>query len=461
MLYTLCMLYKKWFITSAQEFFNTIIAMMIVIVNKWCGNFVEKDKHEEENLVRWKPEPIVPRVNLNHPALNALILEGEVGKEINIGGYKCLNFACHNYLGFAGHQEIKEEAVKCIENFGLGTCGSRVFLGTTNIHLRVEKKFAEFFGCEVACLYSHGFSTIASVIPVYAKPNDVIFADVASNFALQKAFDAIRCKVKYFEHNNIDNLVQLLETQSKEDQENQKMAKSSKRFLVVEGIYMNTGQICKLDQMVELKHKYKLRLFIDESISFGTLGPTGRGITEHFNISMDNIDLIMANLEYGFGSIGGICIGDSYMLHDQFFLASGFCYTTSQPPMLAAGTLKALEILEKNPELTEKLKRKCVLIHQAFSQLKGLKLSGDILSPVKHLSLVDEEASMEEQKRALQNFMEKAKEQGIVMTMSSFLHESETLLTKPSIRITCSNLLDYKEISDVGQKLKQIGDSMF
>ena len=83
------------------------------------------------------------------------------------------------------------------------------------------------------------------------------------------------------------------------------------------------------------------------------------------------------------------------------------------------------------------------------------------MSPVKHLSLVDEEASMEEQKRALQNFMEKAKEQGIVMTMSSFLHESETLLTKPSIRITCSNLLDYKEISDVGQKLKQIGDSMF
>lgn len=64
------------------------------------------------------------------------------------------------------------------------------------------------------------------------------------------------------------------------------MAKISRRFLVVEGIYMNTGNICNIQDMVELKHKYKLRFFIDECISFGTLGEHGKGITEHFNLSV-------------------------------------------------------------------------------------------------------------------------------------------------------------------------------
>ena len=77
-----------------------------------------------------------------------------------------------------------------------------------------------------------------------------------------------------------------MEQQFKEDKKNPKLAQKIRRFLVVEGIYMNTGNICKLDQMIDLKHKYKLRLFIDESISFGTLGSTGKGITEHMKISV-------------------------------------------------------------------------------------------------------------------------------------------------------------------------------
>lgn len=98
--------------------------------------------------------------------------------------------------------------------------------------------------------------------------------------------DASRSKIKYFKHNDVEHLEQLLEQQAKDDRKHPKLAKMTRRFLVVEGIYMNTGQICKLDKMVELKRKHKLRLFIDESISFGVLGATGRGITEHLSISV-------------------------------------------------------------------------------------------------------------------------------------------------------------------------------
>ena len=93
--------------------------------------------------------------------------------------------------------------------------------------------------------------------------------DESVNFAIQKALDASRSKIKFFRHNDIDHLGQLLEQQAKDDKKNPKLAKKIRRFLIVEGIYMNTGRICNLKPMIELKHKYKLRLFIDESISLG------------------------------------------------------------------------------------------------------------------------------------------------------------------------------------------------
>ena len=86
---------------------------------------------EEENriLSQWKPEPLVPEVDYNDAALHVPLVEGKPGKEITVDGFKCLNFATHNYLGFVGRRDIEEEAVKCIQKFGVGSCGPRAFYG--------------------------------------------------------------------------------------------------------------------------------------------------------------------------------------------------------------------------------------------------------------------------------------------------------------------------------------------
>jgi len=90
--------------------------------------------------------------------------------------------------------------------------------------------------------------------------------------------------VKYFKHNDLDDLERLLEEQAEADRKNPKKAKVTRRFLVVEGLYLNQGDLCNLPKMVEWKYKYKFRIFIDESVSFGTIGKTGRGITEYYDI---------------------------------------------------------------------------------------------------------------------------------------------------------------------------------
>ena len=88
---------------------------------------------------------------------------------------------------------------------------------------------------------------------------------------MQKGLDASRGKIKYFKHNNIEDLEHVLDEYAKDELKNPKLTKITRKFLVVEGIYLNTGEICCLKEMILLKRKHKLRLFIDESISFGVL----------------------------------------------------------------------------------------------------------------------------------------------------------------------------------------------
>ena len=89
---------------------------------------------------------------------------------------------------------------------------------------------------------------------------------------------------------------------------------------------------------------------------------------------MDYIDLILANLEYNFGSIGGFCVGDRYVVDRQMLTASGYVFTTSQPAMITAATLKALEMLENNPIVIKQLQKKCLLVHKSLSKLKVIKI---------------------------------------------------------------------------------------
>lgn len=108
------------------------------------------------------------------------------------------------------------------------------------------------------------------------------------NFSIQKGFDASRSKVFYFKHNDIKDLERLLKEQDAIDRKNPKKAAKIRRFIIVEAIYVNTGEMCPLTEVIELRRRYKLRLILDESISFGSLGKNGRGIIEHLNVNVSN-----------------------------------------------------------------------------------------------------------------------------------------------------------------------------
>ncbi|CAF0775465.1 unnamed protein product [Adineta ricciae] len=420
-------------------FYHLLFEIFLVLTVLWLILFrkprrIEKkltEKEKQELIDEWQPEPLVPPVDANHPALNVRVLDGIVGKTIEIDGKKSLNFATFNFLNFVGNPRITDKAIQAVQKYGVGSCGPRGFYGTIDIHLELEERLAHFFNCEEGIIYSYGFSTVASIIPAYSKRNDILFVDEGVHYAIQKGVEASRSTVKWFRHNDISDLERLLVEQDIHDKKNPKKARTLRRFLIIEGLYMNYGDLCPLPRMVELKYQYKYRIFMDESVSFGTIGQTGRGVTEYYNIDRRKIDLISSSLEYSVGSIGGFAVGSSFVVDHQRLSAQGYCFSASLPPLLAAAAIEALNIMEEeDTTLCDTLMEKSKRLHQKLLDIKGYLIVGEDISPLKHLRLTNSQNTV----ARLEEIVEFAQTRGITITVARYLND-EHRLPEPSIRL--------------------------
>lgn len=191
------------------------------------------------------------------------------------------------------------------------------------------------------------------------------------------------------------DLEEKLIEQQKLDVKNPKKAAKTKRFLVAEGIYVNTGEMCPLRELVELRRKYKLRLFLDESISFGSIGKHGRGLTEFLGIDKTEVDLISASLESSVESVGGFCVGSRFIVEHQRLSGLGYCFSASQPPLLTQAAITALDIFENDPKIFAQLNEVSEKVDKKFRELTRFQLGGHPISPMKHLYLKDEKTPAE------------------------------------------------------------------
>uniref|UniRef100_A0A2D4G8D1 Serine palmitoyltransferase 1 n=2 Tax=Micrurus TaxID=8634 RepID=A0A2D4G8D1_MICCO len=313
---------------------------------------------------------------------------------------------------------------------------------------------------EEAILYSYGFATIASAIPAYSKRGDILFVDEAACFAVQKGLQASRSNIKFFKHNDMDDLERLLQEQEIEDQKNPRKARVTRKFIVVEGLFINTGDICPLPELVKLKYKYKVRLFLEESFSFGVLGEYGRGVTEHFGISIDDIDLISANMENSLASIGGFCCGRCFVIDHQRLSGQGYCFSASLPPLLAAAAIEALNIMQENPGIFQVLRQKCKQIYKALQGIPGLRLVGQSFSPALHLQLEESTGSRESDMRLLKEIVEYCMNRGIALTQARYLEKEEKYLPPPSIRVAVTVEQTEQELEKAASLIREAAESI-
>jgi serine palmitoyltransferase len=218
--------------------------------------------------------------------------------------------------------------------------------------MKSEKDVAAHIGTQACIIYAQSFSTISSVIPAFSKRGDIIVADKAVNFPIRKGLQISRSTIRWYEHNDMDDLERVLAKVVKEGSGKP----LTRRFIVTEGLFENVGDMVDLPRLVALKDKYKFRIILDETWSYGVLGRTGAGATEHQNVDPTHIDMIIGGLAGCMASGGGFCAGNKEIVEHQRLSAAAYTYSAALPALLATTASETVTLLQERPEIIQNLR---------------------------------------------------------------------------------------------------------
>jgi serine palmitoyltransferase len=257
--------------------------------------------------------------------------------------------ASYNFYNLNANEQIKEKAIQTLRTYGVGPCGPPQFYGTQDVHMKTEADIASYLGTEGCIVYAQAFSTISSVIPAFCKRRDVIVADQAANYSIIKGLQASRSTVHWYKHGDMADLERVM----KKVVQDQARKQLTRRFIVTEGLFETTGDCSNLPALIDLKEKYKFRLILDETWSFGVLGRTGRGLTEAQNVDSSQVDMIVGSLAGPLCAGGGFCAGAKDVVEHQRISAASYTFSAALPAMMAVTASETLNVIQSNPEILQ------------------------------------------------------------------------------------------------------------
>nr|ODN90088.1 serine palmitoyltransferase [Cryptococcus depauperatus CBS 7841] len=434
------------------------------------ASFVKLTEKEIEHLVdEFEPVPLVDELQpVDAFTLDTVpVIHGPNGARVKLSptGKSVLNMAIPDWAGFVENDKMKEVAIETLREYGVGTCGPSGFYGTIDVHQEFEQKVADFLGTEAAIIYSQAFSLVSSVIPAFAKRGDIIVADRGVNFAIHKGLQLSRCNVRWFAHGDMDDLERVLQTVDKERK--RKGSKLTKTFIVSEGIFENDGMMIDLPKVLELKKKYKYRLILDESVSFGMIGQHGRGVTEYYDIPASEIDILMASMASGLATGGGFCAGSKVVCVHQRINSSASVFSASLPALLATTASTGIDMLVSQPSLMSSLQTNVQTFRQQLVKIEAtaegdqenkdalISIPSHVDSALIHIFLLKPPATLEEEERILQDIVDEAlNSHGLLVTRARRLRGQEVFEPEPSLKVTISGVWTKKEVEQAGKGLK-------
>ncbi|MEM1387581.1 MAG: aminotransferase class I/II-fold pyridoxal phosphate-dependent enzyme [Pseudomonadota bacterium] len=257
-----------------------------------------------------------------------------------------LNLAHYDYLGLQKHPDVVRAATEAVQTLGSGAGASRLVGGERMAHRALEASLTEFLGVGGVLTLISGYLTNLSLINHLLGPRDLVLIDALAHNSIVVGANSGRFECRTFRHNDFDDLDQQL---------NEYRDQFRNVLVVVEGLYSMDGDIPDLPRLIEIKKTHDTWLLVDEAHSYGALGATGRGITEHFGIDPGEIELSVGTLSKSFVSSGGfICAAEDVIAWLRFTLP-GFVYSVGLSPATVATAQTALEVLQREPERVARL----------------------------------------------------------------------------------------------------------
>jgi 8-amino-7-oxononanoate synthase len=266
------------------------------------------------------------------------------GTEVEMGGHKVLMFGSNAYTGLTGDQRIIDKAKAALDKYGSGCAGSRFLNGTLDIHVQLEKEISKYIGKDDCLCFSTGFSVNQGVIPALLNKDDFVICDDRDHASIVDGRRLAFAKQLHYKHNDMDDLERVL----------QKLPQEAVKLIVVDGVFSMEGDLAKLPEIIELKHKYNCSVMVDEAHGIGVFGKQGRGVCDHFGLT-DEVDLIMGTFSKSLASIGGFIASDSDTINYLRHACRTYIFSASNTPAATAAAMEALHILQQEPERIDAL----------------------------------------------------------------------------------------------------------
>ena len=252
----------------------------------------------------------------------------------------------NNYLGLANHPEVVEAGIEGLRRYGAGTASVRFICGTFAPHHELEQALARFSATEAALTYVSCWNANEAVVPSLTDETTVILSDELNHASI---VDAVRLskparKVVYG-HSDIGELRDGLAS----------CERGQRKLVLTDGVFSMEGDLARLPEILELAHEYEATVLVDDSHGVGVMGATGRGVAEHFGV-LGEVDVITGTLGKALGGAAGGYVAASAEVCDLLSQRSRpQLFSNALPPTVACSARAALEVLEREPELIERL----------------------------------------------------------------------------------------------------------
>jgi 8-amino-7-oxononanoate synthase len=316
------------------------------------------------------------------------LVGGPQGPRVLLDGRPVLLLCSNDYLGLAGHPQVREAAAEAALRWGAGAGASRLVSGNMEPHRQLERRLAEFKGHAAALLFGSGYLANTGTIAALAGRGEVVFSDELNHASIVDGCRLSRAETFVYRHGDVEHLAWGL-----------RQAGSRAALIVSDGVFSMDGDVAPLADLARLARRHGCRLMVDEAHATGALGPGGRGSVAAAGLGGE-VHLVVGTLGKALGSYGAyVCAGrelTEYLLNS----ARPFVFSTAPPPPAVAAAGAALELLASSPELVERLGGNATLLRQALAS-EGLAVGGSG-SQIVPLQVGDARRTMELSERLLE-----------------------------------------------------------
>ena len=272
------------------------------------------------------------------------VLEGEQKPKTTFDHRQVVNLSSNNYLGLTTHPLLRERALEATRRLGVGSGSVRSIAGTMDVHMELERRLAVFKNTEAVVVFQSGFAANAGTVAAVLSKDDVVISDELNHASIIDGCRLSRAAIKVFPHKDAAAARRIVS----------ELPASQRKLLITDGVFSMDGDLGALPALCDIAEEFGCIMMVDDAHASGVFGRNGRGTIDHFGMH-GRVDIQVGTLSKAIGALGGYVAGSRALIEFLYHRARPFLFSTSHPPAVAAACIAALDVLEQEPQIIDRL----------------------------------------------------------------------------------------------------------